>query len=138
MNKTFLIVLILIVFSSCSVNKKISYQELNNSSWALSSIYGISEEENATFSSAFLKFSSSDSVYSGSNGCNFFNGKMLISNNAVLFGERIETKRSCKGINESVFQGVLNSANNIKIINNILFLYSGNEKLAEFIPKKDK
>ena len=97
MNKIFLIFLILIVFSSCSVNKMITYQELNDSSWALNSIYGISEEENATFSSAFMKFSSSDSVYSGSNGCNFFSGKMIISNNAVFFGERMETKRFCKG-----------------------------------------
>lgn len=138
MNKTFLIVLMIIIFSSCNVNKMITYQELNNSSWALNSIYGISEEENASFSKAFIKFSSSDSVYSGSNGCNFFSGKMIISDNAVLFGERMETKRFCKGINESVFQEILNSANNIKIKNNVLFLYKGQEKLAEFIPKKEE
>ena len=43
-----------------------------------------------------------------------------------------------RGINESLFQDVLNSANNIKIKNNILFLYNGQKKLAEFIPKKEK
>jgi heat shock protein HslJ len=137
MNKIVLISLFAVLLNSCTVNKSISYKQINNSEWSLDYINGISEEENATFKTAFLKFSEYDSTYSGSNGCNFYNGKVIISNGLVNFGQRMETKRACKGINEQLFYSVLNSTNNMKIVDSALVLYNGELKLAQFKSKKE-
>jgi heat shock protein HslJ len=136
MNKIGFIFIFLLGFSACKTSKTISDINFYNKVWSLEEIPALNEEENALFNSAVLKFSKTDSVYSGSNGCNMISGKFILKGNKIRFSEGLSTKRFCKGIDEQIFHEVLREAKTIKLNKNKLFLMNGRVILAVFKMKQ--
>jgi heat shock protein HslJ len=60
-------------------------------------------------------------------------GKFSISQDKVIFGEGLSTRKFCQGIDEQKFHNVLNLTNRMQIKNDALFLFENDKKLAEFI-----
>lgn len=137
MNKIVLFLIIVIGFSACTSTKDLSKQNFFDKKWALISIKGLSEEENATFNMAGLKFASADSVYSGSNGCNMLSGKFHLKGNEIKFEEGLSTKRFCKGIDEEKFFNILRKTNNLKLKGHKLIFLKDKEILAIFADRKN-
>ncbi len=135
MNKSILLIVIVLMVASCGIKKSINIEQISNTNWQLKSIEGLSEEENSTFASATLSFSISDSSYSGNNGCNMISGKLFFTHDKVSFGEGLSTRKFCQGIDEHKFNETLRSTNRMKLSNNVLFLFENDKKLAEFVGK---
>lgn len=137
MNKIILILIIAFGFIACTSTKDLSKENFFDKKWALVKIKGLSEEENAAFDKAGLKFSSTDSVYSGSNGCNLLNGKFHLKGNQIKFDEGLSTKRFCKGIDEEKFFNILRKTNNLKLKGHNLIFLKDKEIIAIFADRKD-
>lgn len=137
MNKIILILIIALGFSACTSTKDLSKENFFDKKWALISIKGLTADENATFNKAGLKFSSADSVYSGSNGCNMLSGKFHLKGNKIKFEEGLSTKRFCVGIDEEKFFSVLRKTNTLKLKGHNLIFMKDKETLAVFADIKD-
>ncbi len=137
MNKILLILIIAFGFFACTSTKDLSKENFFDKKWALIKINGLSEKENATFEKAGLKFSSADSVYSGSNGCNMLSGKFHLNGNQIKFEEGLSTKRFCVGIDEEKFFNILRKTNNLKLKGHNLIFLKDKDVLAIFADRKD-
>jgi len=132
MNKLVFFFILAIGLNSCSLNQKLNKEEFYAFHWNLQKIDALNDEENTAFDQAYIRFSASDSVFSGLNGCNRIHGKYLLDGNTINFGEILSTKRYCGEVDEQQFHKVLEQASKIEIKDDKLFLYEDKLLLAVF------
>jgi len=123
MNRIIIFIALVLFGVSCGTSKSVTTEQLDNTIWHLKSITGLSDEENLSFKDATLSFSKDESSYSGNNGCNMISGKFSISQDKVIFGEGLSTRKFCQEIDEQKFHNVLNLTNRMQIKNDVLFLF---------------
>lgn len=132
MKSIFITIVLALFMFSCVGTQKLSNENFYNKTWKLQSANGFSQADIESFDQALIKFSQSDSVYSGNNGCNMFSGKFALSGNKIKFGESLSTKRFCRGIDEFRFIKLLDETNSISVKQGKLFFKNDKKIVAVF------
>ncbi len=115
-------------------NNNIEKISLTNRPWKLAELEGIKIDVEQGSEMAYFILKENDNTLSGFGGCNNFMGSYKLEENRIKIGPLAGTRRFCsdKKEVENKFLNILEMADRVEIIKEILTLYQEEKPLARF------